>query len=629
MKLSIIGASHWVNRMFEACGPFQWARELLKNSLEANATRVEFGIDWQAVQKLGVYRRTIADNGSGMAAEELERFFSTLGEGNKKIGGVHDNFGVGAKIAALPWNPQGLVVLSRNSGKSAMIWIVLDSGSGDYELKEFVTEDKRTCVIDPTQVDWEATGEIDWSLVFPEWIKEQGTVVVLMGSEEYPDTVLGNPQAGEGGIKRLSVYLNTRFWDLLDKRVTVSELRSEKKTQWPQGPEERDDSRRANNRRIMGARHFLTDIPAPSGKLAESGVIRLDEGRVEAFWYLWQGARPSVHTYAKESGYIAVRYRDELFEVTSNKAHFRWFGVIEGQVQQNLFIVLEPPLYLHANGRWGIHPDQSRNRLNFTGNGDKGVVLPLSEWGSEFAENMPEAIRQAISAARGEFSGSIDDDEYRKRLQDKFGNRWRIKVLARAKKGEKNGVIDSTIGDEEVDVIPQPPPDIPRKNRRRHTHGTKTNIVVVRKKAVPGGTERGIELSAPVDVPRYQLAHKDDFDKPWHLAAWNPHDPDGPTVFINVDSPILEDIVKYHQNQYADIHAQEVAKVVHGVFGEVAACKIAHSQKLAKTELTEEELNDEYRSEEALTMSLMGLIAEETLIAQRCGKFGPKKSVAA
>ena len=132
-----------------------------------------------------------------------------------------------------------------------------------------------------------------------------------------------------------------------------------------------------------------------------------------------------------------------------------------------------------------------------------------------------------------------------------------------------------------------------------------------------------------MDVPRYQLAHKDDFDKAWHLAAWSPHDPEGPTVFINVDSPILEDIVKYHQNQYADIHAQEVAKVVHGVFGEVAACKIAHSQKLAKNELTEEELNEEYRSEEALTMSLMGLIAEETLIAQRCGKFGPKKSAAA
>ncbi len=52
-KLDIKGASNFVNRMFEACGKFQWARELLKNSLEANATKVEFGIEWQAVERLG------------------------------------------------------------------------------------------------------------------------------------------------------------------------------------------------------------------------------------------------------------------------------------------------------------------------------------------------------------------------------------------------------------------------------------------------------------------------------------------------------------------------------------------------------------------------------------------------
>ncbi len=111
-KLAIVGASHFVNRMFEACGSYQWAREFLKNSLEAGATKVEFGIEWQAVDKEGVYRRTVSDNGAGMTREELLTFFSTLGEGDKRIGGVHDNFGVGAKIASLPWNPKGVVVIS-------------------------------------------------------------------------------------------------------------------------------------------------------------------------------------------------------------------------------------------------------------------------------------------------------------------------------------------------------------------------------------------------------------------------------------------------------------------------------------------------------------------------------------
>ena len=34
MKLQITGASNFVNRMFEACGPYQWAREFLTNSIE-------------------------------------------------------------------------------------------------------------------------------------------------------------------------------------------------------------------------------------------------------------------------------------------------------------------------------------------------------------------------------------------------------------------------------------------------------------------------------------------------------------------------------------------------------------------------------------------------------------------
>jgi hypothetical protein len=193
MKLQIQGASHFVNRMFEACGNYQWAREFLKNSLEAGASKVIFGIEWQAVERLDVYRRTVMDDGNGMDAEELLRFFSTLGEGGKKIGGVHDNFGVGAKIAALPWNPEGVVIMSCKHGHAAMIWIVLDPESGDYQLMEFEADGRKTCVVDPTVIVWP---DVDWGSVVPEWVREHGTVVVLLGREGHPHTVLGNPQAG-------------------------------------------------------------------------------------------------------------------------------------------------------------------------------------------------------------------------------------------------------------------------------------------------------------------------------------------------------------------------------------------------------------------------------------------------
>jgi hypothetical protein len=96
-------------------------------------------------------------------------------------------------------------------------------------------------------------------------------------------------------------------------------------------------------------------------------------------------------------------------------------------------------------------------------------------------------------------------------------------------------------------------------------------------------------------------------------------------VVINIDSPILQEVVDHHLGQYPDVMAEEVADTVRRVFGEVAACKIAHSQKLARN-VPEEELDREYRSEQALTIGLMGLMAEESVIAQRLGRFGKKRS---
>ncbi len=135
----------------------------------------------------------------------------------------------------------------------------------------------------------------------------------------------------------------------------------------------------------------------------------------------------------------------------------------------------------------------------------------------------------------------------------------------------------------------------------------------------------GTMSDEPVDVPRYRFSRADAFTRPWHMAMWVPHDPEGPTVLINVESHVLLEIVRYHQSQYPDVFAEEVAETVRKVFGEIAACKIAHSQKLTRI-VPEEELDKDYRSEAALTVGLMGLLAEEAVIAQRLGKVVGRKT---
>jgi hypothetical protein len=620
-KLAIVGASHFVNRMFEACGNYQWAREFLKNSLEAQATKVEFGLEWQAVEKLGVYRRTISDNGTGMHREELLRFFSTLGEGARRIGGIHDNFGVGAKIASLPWNPDGVVVISYKKGVGSMIRIDLNPDTAEYELVEYQSDRGMSYVINPSEVaDW--GNDINWDAVAPAWVREHGTTIVLLGSQEAPDTVLGNPKAGEKDIKGLSVYLNSRFWDLTKTEVVVVELRSERKTSWPLGTNDRDDARRPNNRQIWGAKYYLTDVKAQDGKLTATNVLGLDQDRVIATWYLWEGERPAIHSYAKKPGYIAIHYKDELFELTSHKSHFRWFGIAETKVQQNLTIILEPQLYDPQLGTWGIHPDQSRNRMIFTGNGERGVALPLSDWGLEFADNMPDEIREAIRKARGDGPTSLDDEEYRRRLQDKFGSRWRRKMVVQANPNE-NGSRPATPTTDQEQTDGRETPVRPHRAKRKRPK----RIQIIRFKAIDGGSGEGVEREVAVDVPKFRFADKDDFEHPWHLATWLPTDPDGPTVLINENSPILLEAIKHHQDQYPDVYAEEVAEIVRTTYGEVAVCKVAHSQKLA-AQIPDDDLDQQYRSEPALTVALMGLLAEESLIAQRLGKLGRKKSAA-
>lgn len=620
MKLKITGASNFVNRMFEACGSYQWAREFLKNSIEASATRVEFGIEWQAVEKKGFYRRTIIDNGLGMNRDELARFFSTLGEGAKEIGTVHQNFGVGAKIASLPWNSNGVVVISYKDGVGSMIWMVLDDSSSDYELVEFSNGNGKTSVVvEPGEVDG-----INWAKIRPEWLKKNGTIVVLLGSDEHPDTVLGNTEAGEKDIKGLSVYLNSRFWDLDSVDVKVLELRSEKRSNWPRSYHETDDSRRHNGRQIHGAEFYLTKVKAPAGKLVAQDTMILAGGRVKAEWYLWGGERPAIHSYAKKGGYIAIKYNEELYELSTNKVDFRAFGVVESKVQQNLTIILEPQHYGAKIGaefqRWGVHPDQSRNRMIFS-NSHKGVAVPIWEWGTEFADHIPAAILEAIQAARGELAGTIESEEYRKRLQDKFGQRWAIKRFVQSRPNElhspateRPGVVEATVPKVGLEE------DSGGEVVERVVRKDKVAKQIHRDRADENGKTEGSLGNAPVDVPRYRFARADSFERPWHIALWAPHDAEGPMVLINVESHVLTEIIRYHQEQYPDVYAEEVAETVRRVFGEIAACKIAHSQKLNRL-IPEEELDRDYRSEAALTVGLMGLLAEEAVIAQRLSKY--------
>lgn len=631
LPMTTAGTQHLIERTYREGGTFQWVRETYINTSEAGATRTEYGVEWQAVENLGVYRRVIADNGSGMTASQLTEFFNTFGGGGKPIGGIHENFGVGAKTALLPWNRYGMVVISWVDGDASMIWVMCDPVTGEYGLKiEEVYDGDGEMTLDEVYepYDDEEHG-CDWATVKPDWIGDHGTVIVLLGNDPTDDTVMGDPNREEGDIKGISSYLNRRLWELDDGvEVYVDELRTQDRSLWADseliahGPQPQSGpDRRTNRRSIQGARFYI-EYPSGSkdGKLEASGSVGLSDG-TEVEWFLWNGPRPAVQSYAAIAGYISVLYNRELYDITSHHSTFRSFGVSEGSVRSRLWLIARPPV-AGDDVKRGVYPRTDRNSLLLRGGPRAGEPLPINDWGNEFADQMPAEILEAIKASRAGESGTIDDETWRVRLAERFGSRWRIPKLRRRKGGALT-----------VDATQDGADPTKRKRKKKRNGGGAGGGRGGTGGAVNTGSDSGQqaakELLVAGGIPRYRKVQADAV-APGMLAAWQANDPvfkEG-AVLLNVEHPVLVAEIEHWQSQYPDQYADEIAKDVTDIYGEIAVAKIAHSEHLKGT-LPSKVVEDDLRSEAALTMALLGLIAEEAVIAPRIGgKFRKRRTAA-
>src|SRR5689334_23318343 len=188
--------------------PGQWLRETFRNAEEAGADNVHFGIEWQGVEALGVYRRFVADDGLGMDEADQTKFMLTYGGGGKPIGTEHENFGIGAKVALLPWNSAGLVVISYKSGNGCAMLLRGDEreyGAVKWEAEDEVGNVILTAVVDPDGVALDSFGISDMGAIWqqvPFWADrdappEHGTIFLLLGPEPDYDSITGDPNRPE------------------------------------------------------------------------------------------------------------------------------------------------------------------------------------------------------------------------------------------------------------------------------------------------------------------------------------------------------------------------------------------------------------------------------------------------
>jgi hypothetical protein len=131
-------------------------------------------------------------------------------------------------------------------------------------------------------------------------------------------------------------------------------------------------------------------------------------------------------------------------------------------------------------------------------------------------------------------------------------------------------------------------------------------------------------------LPDYEITRDENAVESGMIAAYTRPNTDKPAglVMIYGEHPVLRHIVETYQAQYALHLADDVRKVVEDVYGQVAVAKIAHSEEMRGL-VDRAVIDEQMRSPDALTMALLGLMAEDCLIRQKLSKALGKRRKAA
>lgn len=425
-RVNVASAAYLLALAAPEIEPLQVVRELLMNSMEHGATQVRFGPDWNHVEsevkkrREPTYRLMCEDDGTGM--DDIWRRSKTLVDPDpkgKKVG-IQDNFRIGVRLAALPYNPAGVIFMSFPDGPDSgeMVMLKQDPKSKEYacvqwdtEKYDLVNEDNPEVAVAPPSY-------------FPKFAKKSGTVVILLGAHEKQDTYV------ELGPKKLGVhdivtYINNRFAKIPDKvQVHVYEFNNNSldKKNYPKSFNEstlrtkKDIQGKGQYRRALGTFHFLEDLAEDYEVITVSSK---DGGRarIHLFIRYEEGKEPDTvinkdpHAVVDHVNVFGFLYKNEIYHRVHPKAvyHYQkrfqvWGG--PGTLSRRICMLVEP---LEDTG---VHNNISRTTLQYKDSKD----APLDEWAEDFATKIPAYIRKLLASVFVD----ADPNELLEKMLDKY-----------------------------------------------------------------------------------------------------------------------------------------------------------------------------------------------------------------
>ena len=654
-----------IDRAYQDGDEFQWLRELVKNGIEAGATKVQLGVHWDGSQRSdwgelpgghhllkGVFRAVYYDNGDGMGDQMAEYMTGLLALDSKDSlsGDLHSNKAMGARVSTLPWNKLGMVVVSwhANYPEGRLMWLhhvpSAEIGSiGHYEAATLEWDDETGTHFDevcPADVFEEFIGDR------PIWLGPQedgsvgtGCMFLMLGDRPDHNTILGPSSTWKNAS--IHRYLAERFWDIPDGvEISVDVPYNTDLSSWSKYAIQRHDNKRLDGGSVKAQeskRHYNRGVLAgrshaeqPSSKgdksnyqtieVPNGGTIHVYLAPEERSYGSWeQGHRPMI-------GYL---YRGELYHKSRESRTYRQWGVGPADVRKRLWIIVEPREALNNDDPFGgVYPTGSRTSLQYVqpldpsaGTRPEGKDLPFSEYRELFARNIPEFVKEAIFAATSSDTEDLDDELVR-RIADRLSSRFETTVDARSTEGEP-------ASDQRVDDAPGPrdpnddepesndeQPDDPTERKRRTRRRRKRPA----DKVVPdeSGSSKSKKQKDPMALPNLAWDPTGE-SSDGHGATWTVGEGMG-TVTINQAHPVFSAVLDYWHDLFATHDHPVVDEAIWSAYGVAMTCRVAHVltyNKKRPSPATSSQLEEGLLSGEALTASLFGLASEDKVISDR------------
>jgi hypothetical protein len=455
-------------------------RELFQNALEATSKQISgkkqikirdtdpawFGFQgFYSKHKFGIF-----NTGPGMSALNLRKA-TDLSSSIGKVQGVHNNFGEGAKVSALPVNKSGMIWVSCCNKEINMVVLRLAvdpiTKEERYERQDFPSSDGNTTdVVNITSLFCDQTTIIETfggTFTNPSGLdnEEDWTYIVLCGNDPKQDTT-ENPY---GAGNQTGAWALNEIYKRFSNIPTEVEVRSELHSKGGSGKDVPFNTvfevlKNKSSQHPEKVQLETISIPVHSTQIdiddpVQNGTVNItyvyDGPWEQGHESNWDKPTSVIGTPATCPIFSGIIYKDEFYDVRGgNQGPSTWqvpakeCGVLYGYQYFRVFV--------HIPESEDIVTDRYRTELQ-TNTFDKAKIL-FTDYKHEIYNNMPEWFKEKMK----QFAPKpMNLDDVHQELQELM-ERVKLQVPAEKIKSNTSGSKPNTNPNKKPSVAPSAKP---------------------------------------------------------------------------------------------------------------------------------------------------------------------------